>query len=43
MRSFGQPELSDALLPVICHCQGGAIHFHLRMILKEDVVLMVRA
>ena len=43
MCGFGQPELSDALLPIICHGKGGAIHFQLRMILKENVVLVVRA
>ena len=35
MRCFGQPELGDALLPIIRHCQRRAIHFHLRMVLEE--------
>ena len=43
MRSFCQPELSDTLLPIIRHCQRGAIHFHLRMVLEEEVVIMIRA
>ena len=43
MRSFSQPELSDALLPIICHRQRGAIHFHLRMVLEKEVVIMIRA
>ena len=43
MRCFGQPELGDVLLPVIRHCQRRAIHFHLRMVLEEQVVFMIRA
>ena len=43
MRCFGQPELGDALLPIIRHCQRRAIHFHLRMVLEEQVVVMIRA
>jgi hypothetical protein len=43
MGCFSQSKLSDTLLPVIDHCQGRPIDLHLSMVLKEKIIVMVRA